>query len=74
MESDALLRQLYLHAFSQPELQCRFKWSKGAICLWDNRSLCHYATSDFWPAQRRMERICCLDSPRFHENGGDSRL
>ena len=65
-ESTALLQRIYYHCFSTPEFQCRFKWTEGAVCLWDNRALCHYAASDYWPEVRRMERVCCLDDPRFH--------
>ena len=78
-ESKALLQQLYWHCFGQPEFHCRFKWTEGAICLWDNRCVAHYATSDYWPHVRRVERVCCLDDARFHlrlsaENAADKSL
>ena len=55
-ESDELLDLLYQQA-SFPEYQCRFKWTPGALAFWDNRSTQHYATSDYFPRRRVMERI-----------------
>jgi taurine dioxygenase len=55
-ESVELLDLLYRQA-SCPEFQCRFKWTPGAIAFWDNRSTQHYATSDYFPQRRVMERI-----------------
>ncbi len=39
-----------------PEYQVRWRWSKDAVAIWDNRSTQHYAVQDYWPAVRRMER------------------
>jgi taurine dioxygenase len=39
-----------------PEHQCRFTWSKDAVAFWDNRAVQHYASSDYWPQRRTMER------------------
>jgi taurine dioxygenase len=39
-----------------PEHQCRFSWSKDAVAFWDNRAVQHYASSDYWPHMRTMER------------------
>jgi taurine dioxygenase len=55
-ESDELLGVL-VRQFERPELQCRFRWSPGAVAFWDNRSTLHYASSDYFPARRVMERI-----------------
>ena len=38
------------------EYQCRFRWAPGSIAFWDNRAVQHYASSDYWPARRVMER------------------
>jgi taurine dioxygenase len=54
-ESDALLGFLLSHLKS-PEFQCRFHWSEGAVAFWDNRAVQHYASSDYWPQRRTMER------------------
>jgi taurine dioxygenase len=58
-ESDELLDYLYRQA-SYPEYQCRFRWTPGAVAFWDNRSTQHYATSDYFPQRRVMERITII--------------
>jgi taurine dioxygenase len=55
-ESDALLAMLYAHAV-RPELTCRLRWSAGALVIWDNRSLQHYAVDDYADFERVMYRI-----------------
>ena len=58
MDTDAsreLLDRLCRQADS-PEHQCRFTWSKDAVAFWDNRAVQHYASSDYWPHRRTMER------------------
>lgn len=55
-ESDELLDILF-RQFERAELQCRYRWTPGAIAFWDNRSTLHYASSDYFPARRVMERI-----------------
>jgi taurine dioxygenase len=55
-ESARLLSYLYSRA-SIPEVQCRFRWKADSIALWDNRSCQHYAASDYFPAERCMERV-----------------
>jgi taurine dioxygenase len=54
-ESRALLDLLCRQADS-PEHQCRFSWTKDAVAFWDNRAVQHYASSDYWPHFRTMER------------------
>lgn len=55
-ESDALLGRLYAE-IARPEHQVRFRWTEGAVALWDNRAVQHYAASDYWPQRRVMDRI-----------------
>lgn len=55
-ESAALLEFLYSRAMF-PEYQCRVRWRAGDVVFWDNRSTQHYASSDYFPARRVMERI-----------------
>jgi len=43
-----------------PEHQCRFTWSKDAVAFWDNRAVQHYASSDYWPQRRTMERASII--------------
>ncbi len=64
-ESQELLKKLYATA-ANPEIQCRFKWTKGAIAFWDNRASQHFAASDYFPARRVMERATIAgDRPYF---------
>lgn len=54
-ESDTLLR--YLWSFSeQPQFNCRYTWTEGAIGIWDNRATQHYVVNDF-DAPRTISRV-----------------
>jgi len=64
-DSQRLLDYLYRQA-ATPEYQCRFRWSPNAIAFWDNRSAQHYATSDYWPNERRMERVTIIGDKPFY--------
>ncbi len=62
--SDELLAMLYRQA-TLPEVQCRFRWQPGDVAFWDNRSTQHYASSDYHPQRRVMERVTIVgDRPR----------
>ena len=54
-ESDALVDRLAGEA-ETVEYQCRFRWEEHSVAFWDNRSVQHYASSDYWPERRVMER------------------
>ncbi len=43
-----------------PEYQCRFHWERDSIAFWDNRAVQHYASSDYWPTVRVMERASII--------------
>jgi taurine dioxygenase len=62
-ESDALLALLF--AWSEhPAFQCRYRWSKGAIGIWDNRCTMHYAINDY-DEPRVIQRVTVLgDAPQ----------
>lgn len=54
-ESAALLQ--YLCTFSeQPQFTCRYRWSPGAVGIWDNRVTQHYAINDY-DEPRRIHRV-----------------
>jgi taurine dioxygenase len=38
------------------EYQVRFSWRADDVAFWDNRGAQHYASSDYWPERRVMER------------------
>lgn len=54
-ESEPLLQFLYRHA-ARPEFTCRFRWSAGALALWDNRCTQHLALNDYDGFDREMHR------------------
>ena len=58
-ESHALIDRLCRRA-EIVEYQCRFRWAPGSIAFWDNRAVQHYASSDYWPARRVMERATII--------------
>jgi len=64
-ESEQLLQRLYRQA-DVPEFQCRFRWEENSVAFWDNRACQHYASSDFFPHERTVERVTiCGDRPFF---------
>ena len=72
-EARQLLYQMKVQE-GRPEYTCRVKWEPGSIAMWDNRSVLHTASGDFWPHRRLMERLTILDSdesrrvPYYDEN------
>ncbi len=50
-ESQALLGFLYAH-LAQPRFQCRFRWQKNSVAMWDNRCSQHVALWDYYPKTR----------------------
>jgi taurine dioxygenase len=62
-ESRPLLDFLFEHG-NRPEFTFRFRWEKGSIAFWDNRSAKHIALGDTGPFRRLMRRIqICGDKP-----------
>jgi len=55
-ESRELVDFLVDHA-TRPELTCRFRWTPGAMAIWDNRCVLHNAINDYPGQRRRMHRI-----------------
>jgi taurine dioxygenase len=59
--STELLQTLKQEA-TRPEYQVRFTWSPGAIAMWDNRAVHHYAVRDYADFPRHMERVLIAES------------
>lgn len=63
-ESKPLLEYLYQYVV-QPSFCCRFTWSPGAVAIWENRLVQHFAAADYQGQSRLMHRItiegCCLN-------------
>jgi taurine dioxygenase len=55
MESDAVLHFLFEH-IKEPTFQCRYKWERHSLAIWDNRASQHYASADY-AEPRRMHRV-----------------
>jgi taurine dioxygenase len=55
-ESRPLLDYLFEHG-NRPEFTFRFRWQKGSLAFWDNRSTKHIALGDTGPFRRLMRRI-----------------
>ncbi len=60
-ESDEILNKIFEHQ-ARLELTCRFTWTENTVCIWDNRSVIHFAIADFYPGRglgykRVMDRI-----------------
>ena len=64
-ESDALLQYLFRHA-EQPQFQCRFKWERLSLAMWDDRCTWHRALWDYYPETRSGLRVTVRgDRPFF---------
>ena len=55
-ESRPLIEFLCEHAL-RPEFTCRFRWSPGALAVWDNRVSLHRAVPDFFGEVDRHRRV-----------------
>jgi alpha-ketoglutarate-dependent taurine dioxygenase len=76
LESRHLLDLLYQHMTSA-EYTVRFRWEPGSIALWDNRSTCHFAPTDFahlTDFDRCMHRVTVLGEPALGPDGFRSEL
>jgi taurine dioxygenase len=57
-ESEALLGLLFATA-NNPDFQCRYRWSAGAIAIWDNCTTLHRVAADYRD-MRHTERIALI--------------
>lgn len=54
-ESAPVLEFLFRHMTAE-ESTCRFRWTKGAVAVWDNRCTLHYPLNDYQGQRREMHR------------------
>jgi len=68
MEEDksSKVLELLMNTASRPEYQVRLHWEPGTIAFWDNRSTQHYATNDYYPQRREMERVTIIGDKPFY--------
>ena len=55
-ESLPLIEYLTKHAVRE-DFQCRFRWEKGSVAMWDNRLVQHAALNDYTQYERLLYRI-----------------
>ena len=65
-EGSALLRRLFRHQ-ARPEFQIRFRWRTNDVALWDNRCLHHFAIWDYWPNERKGNRVSIRGTRPFFD-------
>jgi len=60
LESRALLEMLFQHIESTPRIQCRVRWDKHTLVIWDNIATQHHAVWDYFPHTRHAERVSVI--------------
>jgi taurine dioxygenase len=65
-ESDMLLAGLHKFVAASPKFQCRVKWTKNTLTMWDNRCVQHHAIRDYVGYSRYGERVSVLAKQRPH--------
>ena len=63
-ESEEIIAHLE-RAIMNPSVQCRVRWEVDTVVMWDNRCTQHNATNDFWPQERRVERVTIIGDRPF---------
>ena len=63
-ESQEIISHLE-RAIMSPNVQCRVRWDVDTFVMWDNRCTQHFATSDFYPEERRVERVTIVGDRPF---------
>jgi taurine dioxygenase len=54
---------LFAH-ITKAAFQCRFRWQKHSVAMWDNRCTIHQAIWDYFPQVRTGHRVTIMgDKP-----------
>ena len=61
-ESAPILAQVQAHS-TRPEFCCRFRWTPGAVAIWNNLTTQHYAVNDYGGHRRLMHRTTFSGPP-----------
>jgi len=61
-ESEPYLDAIYKHC-TRPDFSIRWKWQKGDVVVWNNRSTLHYATNDYDGFRRLLYRTTYMTTP-----------
>ena len=56
----AMLLGLLCKQVESPDIQCRFRWRKNSLAMWDNRCTQHRVVADARSEYRRMERVTLI--------------
>ena len=59
------LLQCLISQAAIPEYQVRWRWSRNAVAIWDNRCTQHYAVMDYPPCHRKMNRATIIGDRPF---------
>ncbi len=59
------LLQYLIDQAAIPEYQLRWRWSRNAVAIWDNRNTQHYAVMDYPPCHRKMNRATIMGDKPF---------
>ena len=59
------LLQYLISQAAVPEYQLRWRWSRDAVAIWDNRCTQHYAVMDYPPCHRKMNRATIVGDRPF---------
>jgi alpha-ketoglutarate-dependent taurine dioxygenase len=71
-ESDVLLKYLFDLLTQNHDAQVRFRWAKGDVAIWDNRSTLHCATYDY-EENRAGDRVCSLGEAPYLDPASKGR-
>ncbi len=57
------IQQYLLGLVDQPNLQCRFRWQKGDVAVWDERTTQHFGVADHRGSARALRRCTIAGEP-----------